>query len=952
MATQTQLSRAVRYALYAGAVSMVGTGLAMAQEAAQTLDRIEVTGSRIKRADAETSQPVFSLSRDEIKAQGLTSVGDVIQNLTSNGSTLNTTQNNGGNGETRVSLRNLGSNRTLVLVNGRRWVPGTGLGGATDLNTIPTAAVERIEVLKDGASVIYGSDAIAGVVNVILRNDFEGAEANAYWGQFDEGDGERYSADVTIGSRGDRWSAMMGAGHVTEKPVFAGDRAISAIPVFNTTPFFGASSTTPNGVFGFGPAGATGPGGVGGRITNDGPNSPFRPFVAADNYNFAPDNYLITPQERISLFSRAHLDITDNVRFVASGVYNERKSSQFLAAMPVVAGLPAGNTLAGQIRISANSIYNPFGETVTWIQRRVNESGGRVFAQDVDTFGFNGYFEGTFEIGDRFFSWDAGYMYAENESITRTDGLFNVAALTQALGPSEIRNGVPVCVTAPGGAVISGCVPMNFLGGNGSITPEMLAFSSFVAFDQRGYEMKDYFANISGELLPLPAGPLSFAFGVEHRRESGFDQPDALINSGNTTGNARRATAGGFNIDEAYLEFQVPLLADAPLAEILEFNVATRYSDYSNFGDTTNSKFGFRWKPITDLLVRGNYSEGFRAPSVAELFAGQGDSFPPISDPCANSIGGVASSNFANLSAAGQARCLATGVPAGGYAQANSQIRITVGGNPNLGPEESETTTLGLVYSPSWIEGVDVAFDYWKIEMENVIAARTAQFLLNDCFRDAGSSPTSNGSCTGIQRGVGGQVNDVLQSSFNFATLDVEGYDLTLNYRMPETAYGNFSFTWDTTYLSNYEFNNDGNNLAGEYFDRNNNWRIRSNLMTRWQYGDFSATWFMRFYSKQDESCGAVAGNATFRVLCSDPNRIVNNAAGIPVFARENRIGGTTYNDISGSWDSPWNAKLTLGINNALDKDPPVSYSTFANSFDPQYEIPGRFYYFQYSQKF
>jgi len=948
MATQSKLSRAVRYALYAGAATMISGGLASAQETTQTLDRIEVTGSRIKRADAETSQPVFTLSREEIKAQGLTSVGDVIQNLTANGSTLNTTQNNGGNGETRVSLRNLGSNRTLVLVNGRRWVPGTGLGGATDLNTIPTAAVERIEVLKDGASVIYGSDAIAGVVNVILRQDFEGAEANAYYGEFDEGDGTRYSADVTIGARGDRWAAMMGAGQVTEDPVFAGDRDISAIPVFGTTPFFGASSTTPNGQFGFGANGALGPTGTTGRITNDGPGTPFRPFAATDNYNFAPDNYLITPQERISLFSRAHIDITDTVRFVMSGVYNERASSQLLAATPLVGGVPGGG-LSNGLRISANSLFNPFGQTITWIQRRVTETGGRRFAQDNDTFGFQGVFEGSFDLGDRFFSWDAGYLYADNESITRTDGLLNVAALNQALGPSELRNGVPTCVVAPGGAAIAGCVPLNLLGGVGSITPAMLGFSSFIAFDQRGYTLKDYFANISGEIVQLPGGPLAFAFGVEAREESGFDQPDALINSGNTTGNARRATRGSYNLDEAYLEFQVPVLADMAFAEILEISVASRYSDYSNFGDTTNSKVGFRWKPISDVLVRGNFSEGFRAPSIAELFAGQGDSFPPISDPCARSIAGANVNNFASLSAAAQARCLADGVPAGGYAQPNSQIRITTGGNPNLGPESSETTTLGLVYSPSFVEGVDVALDWYKIELENVVSARSAQGLLDDCYTN-----TVEASCIqgGITRANGGLVTDILQSQFNLAALEVEGYDLTVNYRMPETDYGNFSFTWDTTYLDTYIFNNDGNNLAGEYSDRNNNWRIRSNLMTRWNYGDFSATWFMRFYSKQDEPCTAVQGSPTFRTLCSDSNRIVNNAAGVPVFSRENRLGGTTYSDVTAAWQTPWNSKITLGVNNALDKDAPTSYSTFANSFDPQYEIPGRFYYMQYSQKF
>ena len=233
------LSDAVRYSLAAGVIGLVAMP-AFAQEEEATLGRIEVTGSRIKRVDSETSQPVFSMSREDIKAQGLTSVGDVIQNITSNGSALNSTFNNGGNGETRVSLRNLGSARTLVLVNGRRWPGGTGLGGAVDLNTIPTAAVERIEVLKDGASTIYGSDAIAGVVNVILRKDFDGAEFNSYFGQFDEGDGTRQSYDMTIGSTGDRFIAMFGAAYVKEEPVMAGDRAISAEPVYGTGVAFGS----------------------------------------------------------------------------------------------------------------------------------------------------------------------------------------------------------------------------------------------------------------------------------------------------------------------------------------------------------------------------------------------------------------------------------------------------------------------------------------------------------------------------------------------------------------------------------------------------------------------------------------------------------------------------------------------------------------------------------------
>ena len=953
-----KLRDAITFALVSG---VAGTGVAVAQETEQqqatTLDRIEVTGSRIKRTDIETSQPVFSLSREEIAAQGLTSVGDVIQNISANGSTLNSTFNNGGNGETRVSLRNLGSNRTLVLVNGRRWVGGTGLGGAVDLNTIPTAAVERIEVLKDGASAIYGSDAIAGVVNVILRQNFDGAEANAYLGQYDKGDGTRQAYDFTVGSSGDRWSAMFGLGYVKEDPVMAGDREISAVPVFGSTPGLGGSSTTPDGTFCI--LGATQfceqPNGEYGlwQVSGPGTFTPYRGTI--DNYNFAPDNYLITPQERTSLFANGSIDITDDIRFRATTTFNQRRSEQLLAAMPVVIipifGIGAPAFGADDTVISADSIYNPYGQDIGWVQRRAVETGGRSFKQDVDTFAFNGAFEGSFDVGSRFLSWDLGYFFGENEQNDTTVGLFQYSKLKNALGPSMIIDGTPTCVTVAGDptTAIDGCVPMNFLGGAGTITPEMLAYSSFVAQDSFGYEQQTYYGSIGGEILDLPGGALAFSFGLEHRKESGFDQPDALINAGDTTGNARTATAGGYSLDEAYLELAIPVLADVPLAQLLEFSVATRYSDYSNFGDTLNSKFGFKWKPIDDLLVRGNWAEGFRAPSVGELFQGVSDSFPNLSDPCNRT-------NFPGLNAEQQARCTSAGVPAGGYNQTNSQIRISVGGNPNLQPEKSESRTLGFVWSPAFIEGFDVSLDWWNIQLEDTISGLSGQAIANRCIREGDAQ-----ACGLITRGTGGTIVDLLSSGLNIGAAEVEGYDMTLGYRMPETAYGNFSFIWDTTYLASVEYDFDGDgllgeiseggNLVGEYSDRNNNWRIRSNLAVRWTMGDWGAAWNSRYYSSQTEDCSGF-NRANTLLLCSDPDRFVNNEAGNPVAAPENRMASTTYHDANVFWNAPWNARITLGVNNVFDKDPPRSASTFANSFDPQYEIPGRFLYMKYTQRF
>ena len=261
---------------------------------------------------------------------------------------------------------------------------------------------------------------------------------------------------------------------------------------------------------------------------------------------------------------------------------------------------------------------------------------------------------------------------------------------------------------------------------------------------------------------------------LEHRTEFGYDEPDGLINSGDTTGNARTATRGGYSLDEAYLELAIPVLADVPFAKLLDFSLATRYSDYSNFGDTLNSKFGFRWKPIDDLMIRGNWSEGFRAPSIAELFAGQADSFPAITDPCAGSLQGTPNNDI-------PAGC--AGIPQ--YNQNNPQIRITVGGNPDLQPELSTSKTLGFVYSPGYVQGLDISLDWWQVEIDDAIFLQTGQAILDNCYRNG-----TQAACALISRTSSGQVSDLLSMPSNIGTIKTEGYDFTVSYRLPETVLG------------------------------------------------------------------------------------------------------------------------------------------------------------------
>ena len=347
-----ELFKAVRLALTLGAVGGIAATSAPAyaqdQDDAEELETITVVGSRIKRTDIETSQPVFVLEREDLQRSGLATIGDILQDLSTNGAAINTTFNNGGDGTTAVDLRDLGTGRTLVLVNGRRWV--TNLSGFVDLNTIPVSIIERVEILKDGASAIYGSDAISGVINITTRDTYDGAEASAYLGENEEGDGRTEQYDFTIGSSTDRASVILNASYTKIEPITAGNRDISAVPLFGfggNNVGVGASGTTPFGQFGFG-AGNRLPNGAAGTLTliqgRPGTSADdFKPFVGAvDGYNFAPDNYLLTPQERQSIYASARYQLTDAVAFRTNVVYNERRSEQQLAAIPFTLGLVVG----------------------------------------------------------------------------------------------------------------------------------------------------------------------------------------------------------------------------------------------------------------------------------------------------------------------------------------------------------------------------------------------------------------------------------------------------------------------------------------------------------------------------------------------------------------------------------------------------------------------------------
>jgi outer membrane receptor protein involved in Fe transport len=893
---------------------------------AHAVEKIEVTGSRIRRTDIEGANPVTVMSRVDIEKFGVTSIGDVLQAIPSAGSAINTNNNNGGNGTTTINIRGIGSNRTLVLVNGKRWAPG--LGGSVDLNNIPAAIIERIEVLKDGASAVYGSDAIAGVVNIITRQDFEGVQASGYVGQWDEGDGNKEQWDIGFGTANDKGNVYFNISYVEEEPTLAGDREISAVPTFGTPEGFGGSSAPPQGrFFTFDQDGNAF------SQQGDG-NGGLEPWVEpTSRFNFAPFNYLSTPQERTNIYTQARYELTDNVSVNVTGFYGNRKSEQALAPTPLFIGTAFGDT---GFTLSADNPFSPYDFDVTTDQdvldadpnaremflfgRRMMEAGFRSFKQNVDQFQFNGGFDGVFEFADREFFWDVNYTYADITQNTSTEGLLNMDRVARAIGDPANCTG--------------DCVPLNLFGGapevigEGSITQEMLDYITFTAQDELNSSLESYSANISGEVMELPAGYLAFAAGYEKRWQSGYDQPDAIIAAGITSGNARLPTSGAFSVEEAYLELAVPLLSDMPGVEQLDLELATRYSDYSNFGDTTNSKVGLKWRINDDLLVRGTWSEAFRAPSLTELFSGNSDAFPPLTDPC---NGGAA----ANPNLPGCA-----GIPAS-YQQPNSQIRITTGGNANLQAEEAESFTYGFVYSPEAVEGLSITFDVFDIEVDNAVSSVGAQTILNAC------AETGETLCSLITRGSGGNVVDLFNGQINLGGQTTSGFDYNVAYNF-ETEYGDFRVNWDGTYIDERSLivvdpvsgTSETFNDAGQAGDRDVVPRLRTNLSLTWNYDDWTANWLMRYIGNTTELC-QIDGGELDQQLCSDP---------VDPAAEEgnsfNELEAMAYHDVSLGYAVNDNLRITVGVNNLFDTDPEVSYSTFANSFDPSmYEIPGQFFY-------
>jgi iron complex outermembrane receptor protein len=966
-----------RYALFASACLIPATCIQPAFAAEQQPEEVIVTGSRIRQSPVEQTAPVQTSTAADIDRSGEVSVADYLQRLPISGSAINRANNASGNlgfppdgggigaGASEIDLRYLTSKRVLVLVDGRRWVRGSsasGVSGAVDLNTIPTAAIERIEVLQDGASPIYGSDAIAGVVNVITKSDFDGFEFETNQAAYDEGDGYTQDYNLSWGTRGDKSHTFLSLGYSRQDPVMSGDRELSECVVFGATPCnFGGSGGVPQGRFVIvdprfdGPDAGTAPDVLDLTLNNGATGANYNPanpasgdyhtFTGADRFNFRPFNYLATPNRRVNVFGKAAYDVADNVQLTFTGSFTNRQSHNQAAPNPLFLGSDAGaGFYLDNAFIPADQRYNPFGidlgpgaitdangqpaNNLITIGRRPVEAGPRIFDQNVDSWMLSGALSGDLQLGNRNHFWDVSLNWGRNNASQTGHNIFQARKLALALGPED------ECLAVPG------CVPFNIFGGEGTITPDMLAWATYTQNDTSKQELNDIAFNLSGDVFDLPAGAFAYAFGLEYRKETGEFNPDSVAQAGETADVPASPTAGEVKVKEAYLELRAPLLADLPAIQRLELSGAVRSSDYDTFGRDEVYKLGLYWRVFNDLSVRANYAEGFRAPNIGELFNTGSRFDSALDDPC---------SQFQTLNPGAAANCTTLGVPTS-YQQFNSQISVQTGGNESLTPETSDTYTIGLGYSPSWAKNAswieELTFDvnYYNIKLDNAIQALDAQVQLDNCV--ASLSPLF---CDGIVRAAGGSIVAFANQLTNIGRIETDGFDWTFTLSTPEFSFGALRFTWANTYLAGYkEFTLGEDGLVGRELagielgsPTRGYVRYKSTLATDWQVSDFVTSLTLRYLSAIDGACTA---NARAQNLCSDP------AQGIDT------LDSRVYADLQVAWTPTlWDQRvqLALGINNVLDEDPPPCRACDLNNYDGTiYPVPGRYVHARAAIKF
>ena len=877
----------------AAAIGSLGTTSdALAQDAA--IEEVYVTGSRIKRADIDGIGKVDVVTADDFAEIGAVSIDQLLKFSPFTGGAQAGAESNylsakQGYGTASVNLRGLGQNRTLVLVNGRRFVAGgSGANSVVDLNAIPVNTIERIETLLDGSSAIYGADAVAGVVNIITKRSMDGMQADASFGMTERGDAESADASIAFGSEFGRGGFIVSLNYTDRREARSKDRGFSEcfFEEEEGEKFCSGSSSTAGG------RGTTETlGDVQFNQDPDGDGDSFVPYsFAAHAFDFQEFFNLTAPYERANVSANGYLEVANGIRLFTENTYSDRSSNT-----------EASPASFANLLFSATYPSNPTGEALTLRRRMVEEGfGARIWKQDVSLFRTVVGVEG--ETGGRW-SWEVSANYGKSESDELFTNAIDELNLLATINEADCANPGP-----------TQCV--DWFGINDP-SPEALAFINATVPTVGENVQTSVLANVAGELFSMPAGPVGFAAGIEYRSDEGayrrtYTRPTLSGGGGSTD-----------PIDASLSSTEVFAEATLPLAERFDLNLAARYSDYSDFDSEFTYKIGGDWLLTDGLRLRSTFSTSVRTPSIRELYTSEEINFTTFVDPCDQ----WESKDDANL----RANCAAD--VGAGFTQSELFIELDYPGSLTLEPEEAETFTVGAVLQPQSIEGLAITLDYYQIDIDNSIRNVPPSAALEQCYF---SENKSHPACNDLFRDpFSGEVVFMVVPLVNAAKEKMRGIDLGLSYAFSAGG-SDFSVDWDTAYLDQFDIDFVGARSTLEWAGTISNGEGGNGSYTQWRSN-------LRFGIDRD-SWGASYQVSYIGDAESQFQRIGATAPG---------VGGVTYHSLEGSLRLGEDLLLRAGVNNLFDKDPPYYTDPIDQNTDPfTYDLLGRRYFLKATYTF
>lgn len=961
------------------------------EDATASVEDIVVTGSRIRVRDTTGTSPIVTVGAEALEEIGTASIETYLNSLPQLSPSLTKTNNNPSSGGAAfLDLRQLGSSRGLTLVNGRRLVPGSS-SGAVDISILPGALMDRVEIITGGASAVYGADAVSGVVNFILKDDFEGLQVSAQYGISGENDGEERQYNlITGGSFADgRGHVTFAASHNTRDGIAQTERDISRSAEYcydDGTCVPNGSATTGDGTFsipttatptqlaayqsyftarglpagsplirggqrlGFNPDGSLFVAGVGdGTFGYTGPNTqgwnPEEMFL----YDFNPVNLLQSPYERTNLYTTMKYDITDRIEFYGDALYSTYTSSNQLAESPASFVIPVATTTT--LPTDVRALMTGAGITSFTLARRSNELGPRTYNYDTTAYQATGGFRGAMPaIFGNEWSYDVYASFGRYESRQEYVGFPEGNRIRAAL--AGCPTGSPLGPVGSSGAP-STCVPLNPFGANNITQAQVDYIEAKGQFQITEIEQKNVVGSVTGDLFQLPAGPLSFAVGIEYRDIDYEDTPPEGVQTGSLLGgNSAGPVAGGYDVWEVFGEVRAPLLADRPFIKYLGLEAGYRASEYSINQTTDTWKYGGEYAPFEWLRFRGLQQRAVRAPSVGELYSTRAEGYPGVTagnlDPCDKDSAARAGANAAQVLALCQAQSSQITAT---WDSVGTQYRTFSGGNPSLAPETADSTTYGFVIrapasAPSWVSSLTATVDYFDIEIENVISSVGFSTSLSRCF-DATYNPNfsnANIYCANLNRdaetgyltnvGIGGSIS---QTNANLATFKASGVDLALSYDLTLADYGmpawtgRLGFSTQGTWYENQQFQSlPGNPFSDNFVGTIGDGTPGATTLPEWK--------FSTRFSWQYENLSASLRWAYIDSV-TDPSAVVEDGD-------IGEIEAYNYFYLNGSWAVNDTLEIFGGVDNLFDKDPPRYASGFQYQTDPStYDVIGRYFY-------